>query len=101
MERRRPDGKEADAAAATVAISALTGEGLPELLTQVEGMLEAEMAHVSVLIPYEQGELVDLFHRRGLIEEEDHTARGTRIKGLLPRELVGHFQGVRRERPSG
>ncbi len=78
-----------------VTISALNGEGLSDLLTQVEGMLEAEMAHISVLIPYQQGELVDLFHRRGLIEEEDHTGEGTQITGLIPRELVGHFEGVR------
>ncbi len=80
----------------TIPISALTGVGLPELLTQVEDKLEAEMARISVLIPYEQGELVDLFHRRGLIEEEDHTGQGTQITGLLPQELVGHFQNVRR-----
>jgi GTP-binding protein HflX len=80
-----------------VTISALEAEGLPELLTTVEGMLEAEMARISVLIPYEQGELVDLFHRRGLIEEEDHTEHGTHIAGLVPRELVGHFERVQRE----
>jgi GTP-binding protein HflX len=84
----------------TVPISALTGDGLPALLRQVEEKLEAEMAPISVLIPYEQGELVDLFHRRGLIEEEDHTGQGTQITGLLPRELVGYFQGVRRGQPS-
>jgi GTP-binding protein HflX len=82
-----------------VVISALTGEGLPHLLTRVEGMLESQMAHLSVLIPYQQGELVDLFHRRGLIEEEDHTEEGTQITGLLPRELVGHFHHVRRTQP--
>jgi GTP-binding protein HflX len=84
----------------TVAVSALTGDGLSELLEQVEGELEAEMARLSVLIPYERGELVDLFHRRGLIEEEHHTGEGTQITGLLPRELVGHFQGVRTGQPS-
>jgi len=83
-----------------VKISALTAEGVPELLDRVEGMLEAQMARISVMIPYEQGELVDLFHRRGLIEEEDHTEQGTRIAGLIPRELVGHFEHVRTERTS-
>jgi GTP-binding protein HflX len=80
-----------------VMISALTGDGVPELLDRVEGMLEAQMARVSVMIPYEQGELVDLFHRRGLIEEEDHTEHGTRIAGLIPRELAGRFEDVRTE----
>lgn len=78
-----------------VPISARTGEGLSELLVKVESMLEQRMARMSVLIPYEQGELVDLFHRRGLIQEEDHTANGTRIVGLVPRELVGHFEELR------
>jgi GTP-binding protein HflX len=53
------------------------------------------MVHIDALIPYEQGELVDLFHRRGLIHGEEHTAQGTRIIGRLPRELVGRFQAVR------
>jgi GTP-binding protein HflX len=54
------------------------------------------MAQVDVLIPYEQGELVDLFHRRGLIEKEEHTEHGTRIAGLIPRELVGHFRETKK-----
>jgi GTP-binding protein HflX len=79
----------------TVSISARNGEGLPELMARVEGILAEEMAHIDVLIPYEQGSLVDLFHRRGLIHAEEHTDHGTRIKGLIPRELEGHFQEVR------
>lgn len=84
-----------------VPISALTGEGLPDLLDEVETLIEAEMARVSVLIPYQQGELVDLFHRRGLIESEEHTQHGTRIAGLIPRELVGHFESVRTPEAAG
>lgn len=76
----------------SVAISALKGRGVLELVRCVEEMFEAQMAQVDVLIPYEQGELVDLFHRRGLIHEEEHTAHGTHIVGLLPRELAGRFQ---------
>jgi GTP-binding protein HflX len=80
----------------TVAISARTGEGLPKLMTEVERLLEDRMAHIDVLIPYEQGNLVDLFHRRGLIQLEEHTDQGTCITGLIPRELVGHFKEVER-----
>ena len=79
-----------------VEISALKGEGLGRLLTQVEEILEDQMAQVDVLIPYDQGELVDLFHRRGLIEKEEHTEYGTHIAGLIPRELVGHFGKTKR-----
>jgi len=80
-----------------VPISALTGDGLEELLARAESMLESQMTRISVLIPYDQGELVDLFHRRGLIETEEHTERGTQIGGLVPSELAGRFEKVRTE----
>jgi GTP-binding protein HflX len=79
----------------TVAISARTGEGLPELMKRTEEILESTMVLIDALIPYEQGALVDLFHRRGLIQLEEHTAKGTRIVGRMPRELAGQFQVVR------
>jgi len=78
----------------SVAISALVGEGLEPLLARIERVLETQMAWLDVLIPYELGELVDLFHRRGLIEQEEHTEMGTCIVGRIPRALVGRFSGV-------
>jgi GTP-binding protein HflX len=77
-----------------VAISARTGEGLGSLMGAVESLLEEQMAPVDVVIPYEHGDLVDLFHRRGLIELEEHTEEGTRITGLIPRELAGRFDAL-------
>jgi GTP-binding protein HflX len=52
------------------------------------------MVWLDVLVPYRCGELVDLFHRRGLIEWEEHTETGTHIKGRVPTVLVGRFQGL-------
>ena len=74
-----------------VAISALTGEGLGSLLTRVEEALETQMVWLDALIPYESGDLVALFHRRGLIELEEHTETGTRIAGRIPRGLLSRF----------
>ncbi len=76
---------------ASVAISALAGVGLEALLSAIEEILEMQMARLDVLIPYEMGELVDLFHRRGLIERKEHTETGTRIAGRIPRGLLGRF----------
>jgi len=75
-----------------VAISALTGQGIEAMLSRVEELLETQMVRVDVLVPYRMGELVDLFHRRGLIEQEDYTAEGTRLVGRVPRALAGRFQ---------
>jgi GTP-binding protein HflX len=80
----------------TVAISALAGEGLERLLIHIEGMLEAQMLRLDVLIPYKMGELVNLFHQRGLIEREEHTEEGTHIVGRVPHELIGHFYGLQK-----
>ena len=79
----------------SVAISALTGDGIDRLLARIEEVLETQMVWLDVLVPYRCGELVDLFHRRGLIEWEEHTEMGTHIKGRLPAVLVGRFQGFR------
>ena len=87
LEARFPNG---------VFISALTGEGLESLLARIEGELEVQMAWLDVLIPYESGELVALFHRRGLIEQEEHTEVGTHLTGRVPRALVGRFRALRR-----
>jgi len=76
----------------SVAISALTGEGLELLLTRIEEALETQMVWLDVLIPYESGELVALLHQRGLIEREEHTETGTRLVGRIPRGLLGSFQ---------
>jgi len=77
-----------------VPISALTGRGLDLLLARVEEVLETQMTWLDVYIPYESGNLVDLFHRRGLIEREEHTGTGTHIVGRIPRGLAGRFQAV-------
>lgn len=79
----------------SVAISALTGQGLDKLLAEIEEVLEAEMQRITVLLPFARGDLVSLFHERGLIEQETHDARGTRIVGRLPEHLALQLEAYR------
>jgi GTPase len=72
----------------TVAISALTGQGFDDLLASIEEVLEAEMPRIKVVIPFERGDLVSLFHERGLIEKESHSVEGTYITGQIPEHLM-------------
>jgi len=74
-----------------VPISALTGDGIDDLLDSVAQALEEQMAWIDVTVPYEMGELVSLFHHRGLVESEEHPRYGTHLKGRVPRRLAGHF----------
>jgi GTP-binding protein HflX len=85
-------GKLLDGFPNSVPVSALTGQGIAALLDRIEEELESSMASVSVTIPYERGELVDLFHKRGVIEQETHEGQGTRIDGRVPLDLVARFK---------
>lgn len=82
----------------SVAISALTGMGLDTLRAHIEEVLEAEMVRVDVVIPFDRGELVGLFHERGLIDKEEYRETGTRIVGRLPEILALQFEAFRTPR---
>jgi GTP-binding protein HflX len=75
----------------TVAVSALTGQGLPDLLSRIEAILTEELISVDVVIPYQRGDLVGLFHQRGQIELEEHGPQGTRLMGKVPAGLQAPF----------
>ncbi len=76
----------------SLVISARTGQGLDLLRTYIEEVLEAEMVSIEVLLPFERGELVSMFHERGLIDQESHEAAGTRIVGRLSQMLATQFK---------
>jgi len=74
-----------------VAVSALQKVGLDPLLEQIATVLADSMEAVRVIIPYDKSELVELFHRRGRVEQEEHRSDGTSIAGRIPRSLLGYF----------
>jgi GTP-binding protein HflX len=74
-----------------VAVSALQKVGLDPLLEQISRVLAASMEAVKVIIPYDKSELVELFHRRGRVEQEEHRSDGTCIVGRIPRSLLSYF----------
>ncbi len=73
------------------AISALTGAGLPEMLTGMGKMLFESLVTISVLLPYPQGRLISLFHEQGIVKEIEHRQSGVYIKGSLPKRLLSQF----------
>jgi GTP-binding protein HflX len=74
-----------------VAISAMYGNGLDDLVQAIETQLAQHMTWVRVRLPYAETELAALFHRHGLITNETHGAKGVIIEGKLPPALVGRF----------
>jgi GTPase len=70
-----------------VAVSALKGSGLDALRGKVALVLAQSMERLEVIIPYARSELVELFHRRGYVDIEEHRPQGTFVAGRLPRSL--------------
>lgn len=74
-----------------VAISALKGQGLEELLAAVGRKLYETLTPVEVLLPYEQGALIALFHEKGQVELIEHTRKGVKLRGRLPGRLLARY----------
>lgn len=74
-----------------VPISALKHTGLDALLDMLARVLAESMEQMRVIIPFDRGDLVELFHRRGHVEREEHSPTGTLLHGRIPRALHGYF----------
>jgi len=74
------------------AISALTGEGINDLLATVGEQLYETYLSTKVYLPYQQGGLISLFHEYGQVERLEHVHGGVLIKGKLPGRLVARFK---------
>ena len=78
-----------------VKVSALKGLGTDELLSCISEQLLSQFVSLDVLIPYNQGELVALFHKYGTIEQESYEECGTHIRGYMPVNHSGPFSSLR------
>jgi GTP-binding protein HflX len=74
-----------------VAISALTGTGIQDLLHMVREELYESYSPVRVKLPYQQGALISLFHEMGRVEFVEHERGGVTIQGRLPGRLLAQF----------
>jgi GTP-binding protein HflX len=75
-----------------VAISARTGEGIGDLLDMLRRTLYETFTPILVRLPYQQGQLISLFHEYGQIERLDHGRKGVLIQGRIPGRLVAQFR---------
>ena len=72
----------------SVAISATRGQGLEQLLQEVEDMLKENLVYVTLRLPYDRGDLAALFHQQGTVVKMSHGEEGTNIEGYLPRRWL-------------
>lgn len=69
--------------AASLAISALRGEGIDELLTAITDKLNAKSKRVELLVPYSKYDCIQQLRRLGTILDEQHGAEGTALTMLI------------------
>ena len=74
-----------------IVVSALTGEGIDELLRALDERLPHPQVEVDVVIPYNRGDLVASAHRLGEALAEDHLPDGTRLHALVSPELAARM----------
>jgi GTP-binding protein HflX len=75
-----------------VMVSALTGDGIGDLQRAVEKELFETFIPVAVRLPFDQGQLISLFHDQGQVETIEHGRGGVVIEGNLPGRLLARFQ---------
>jgi len=73
-------------------ISARTGTGMSDLTALIEKVLFEQFQPVIVKLPYQQGQLISLFHEFGQVERFEQDRSGVIIHGNLPGRLLAQFQ---------
>ncbi len=78
-----------------ICVSAAQKTNLDELMRKIGEVISSGMVRMRVLLPFDRGDLVELFHRRGQAHRQEAQSEGTLVTGLLPRPLVGVFAPFR------
>jgi GTP-binding protein HflX len=76
----------------SVAISALTGAGIGDLLVHISSELYETLTPITVRLPYQQGQLISLFHESGQVEKLEHGRKAVLMQGRIPGRLLAQFK---------
>jgi GTP-binding protein HflX len=89
---RTPEaGRRAGLSAGSVAVSALTGEGIDTLLAVLGDRLARTTATVDLLVPFGRGDVLARVHREGEVVEERATEGGMAVRARLDETAMGHL----------
>ncbi len=76
----------------SVAISALTGEGVTDMLTMVEQNLYEMYTSIVVQLPFKEGGLIAAFHDQGQVNRVEQSHEGVLIQGYIPGRLLAQYK---------
>lgn len=75
----------------SIAISAMTGEGIADFLTVLADRLRAVSKVIELLIPYERGDALAAVHREGEVVSVGEEAQGWRVRARLGDASTGRL----------
>ncbi|MBN9238065.1 MAG: GTPase HflX [Micrococcales bacterium 70-64] len=64
-------------------VSARTGEGVEELVARIAELLPAPEVEMTLLVPYDRGEVISRLHVQGRVLSTDYREDGTLVKALV------------------
>jgi GTP-binding protein HflX len=74
-----------------VCISAKLKDNLEKLLEKIQENFVCRMQRITVFIPHQRMDLVDLFYREGKVEDIKYLQRGIRITTNLPKTIIAKY----------
>jgi GTP-binding protein HflX len=75
----------------SVVVSARTGDGIDTLLAEIERLLPRQYREVSVVIPYNRGDLLSRAHDEGEVLTVAHGGNGTELTARVPLGLAAEL----------
>ena len=76
-----------------VFVSARTGEGIEELLGRIAEVVPAPAIEVTLLVPYDRGEIISRLHVGGRVLSTEYLEGGTLVKALVHPQNVDALAG--------
>ena len=80
--------------AGAVAVSALTGDGIDELLTRIAGLVD-DGPEITFHLAASDGEALAWLYRHGRVSSREETEEGALVRAKLDPQALGRFQRMR------
>ncbi len=78
--------------ASGILVSARTGEGVEELQARIAQVLPAPELRVTLLVPYDRGEVISRLHISGRVISTDYLEEGTKVVAMVHPRNLGDVQ---------
>ncbi len=82
-----------------VAISALTGAGLDELMDSVERAIPRFPVEVTLLVPFGREDITAMLYREAEVLSEDALEEGTKVRARVGERSLAAVRGFRMDQP--